>query len=342
MPTPHRVRPLNNRVLIRPHAPPAERQTDAGLILPTDPEPQAAVSGDVVAVGEWTGDLAEVSLDALPEVGDVVLFASYGGTPIVTPDRETLRLMDLRDVLAIVAPQEDASFDPEEVLAVADEIAAFRNREPVEPEPEPVVLDREALGLPPLAPATIDLVQTLVDRHGLVDAVVQVIELGLEPDGRAAFVRALAENPPPGWPASPEVDRVAEFRAALDEALNLPPEEGATVPNREDVIAVLAEVWGATHTAEVALRDTTVEQVHHWAEQYLTGRFLAQDGLEGVETLNDCLWGSDGDTFAPVVPGLILGGLDKGQALRCAAWLSVMADPLGLDFARVRAAVLRT
>lgn len=113
--TPHRVRPVGDRVLIRPHAPPTERATESGIVLPTDPAPDVARSGVVVSAGSFGEDWTRRAVGTVPEVGDVVLFGGYGGTPVVTPDGETLRLMDLRDVLAIVHPALEDAGNPRPV-----------------------------------------------------------------------------------------------------------------------------------------------------------------------------------------------------------------------------------
>lgn len=108
----------------------------------------------------------------------------------------------------------------------------------------------------------------------------------------------------------------------------------------DGVIAALDETWGTRKTVQIAVRDKTVEQTFALLTSIIEDRIANQWALPGdVETQNDFLVGSNGDNLAPVIP---VGEMDRAKALRLAAWLSILADPIGLQFARVRAAIART
>lgn len=64
---------------------------------------------------------------------------------------------------------------------------------------------------------------------------------------------------------------------------------------------------------------------------------------EEIETTNDFLIGSNGETISFLLsPTNRLTGLDKETALRTAAWLVALADPLQERFSKVLEAVMST
>jgi len=62
--------------------------------------------------------------------------------------------------------------------------------------------------------------------------------------------------------------------------------------------------------------------------------------MNEIDTTNDHLVGMRGDQVVIVLPPMAPMGHD--EALRLAAWLVAVADPLGDDFDTVRKAVLST
>ncbi len=94
------VRPLEDRVVVRPHE--AEERTASGLVIP-DTAKEKPQQGTVVAVGpgkrsEQTGELVKVDV----QEGDVVLYSKYGGTE-VTVEGEDYLILSARDLLAVIA-----------------------------------------------------------------------------------------------------------------------------------------------------------------------------------------------------------------------------------------------
>ncbi len=93
-----KIRPLGEKVLIKRLE--AEETTRGGIVLP-DSAKEKPRRGTVLAVGDGKvlddGSRAEFQV----KKGDVVLFASYGGTEIDV-DGEEYMLMDEGDILAIL------------------------------------------------------------------------------------------------------------------------------------------------------------------------------------------------------------------------------------------------
>jgi chaperonin GroES len=93
-----KIRPLHDRVLVERLE--QEQKTAGGIIIP-DTAQEKPMRGKVVAVGNGTkaenGTL--VPLDV--KVGDIVLFAKWGGTEINIDSTEYLVMKEV-DILAII------------------------------------------------------------------------------------------------------------------------------------------------------------------------------------------------------------------------------------------------
>ncbi len=91
-----KVKPMADRVLVKPIA--REEVTKGGIVLP-DTAKEKPQEGKVLAVGD--GRLSEdgkrIPLDV--KVGDIVIYAKYGGTEIKIDDEELIILRE-SDILA--------------------------------------------------------------------------------------------------------------------------------------------------------------------------------------------------------------------------------------------------
>ena len=92
------LKPLGDRVVVKPIE--QEEITAGGIVLP-DTAKEKPQKGEVLAVGPGSrNDAGErVALDV--KVGDVVLYAKYGGTEIKLDGEKVLVLRE-SDILAIV------------------------------------------------------------------------------------------------------------------------------------------------------------------------------------------------------------------------------------------------
>lgn len=91
-----KLKPMADRVLVKPIA--REEVTKGGIVLP-DTAKEKPQEGKVLAVGD--GRLSEdgkrIPLDV--KVGDIVIYAKYGGTEIKIEDEELIILRE-SDILA--------------------------------------------------------------------------------------------------------------------------------------------------------------------------------------------------------------------------------------------------
>jgi len=88
--------PLADRVVVRPSS--KEEVTKGGIVIP-DTAKEKPQEGEVLAVGpgKMTEDGKRIPLDV--KVGDIVIYAKYGGTEIKEGDEELIILRE-SDILA--------------------------------------------------------------------------------------------------------------------------------------------------------------------------------------------------------------------------------------------------
>ena len=91
-----KLQPLADRLVVRPIE--VEEKTKAGIYLP-DTAKEKPQEGEVVAVGpgRLSDDGKRIAMDV--KVGDIVVYAKYGGTEIKIDDEEYMILRE-SDILA--------------------------------------------------------------------------------------------------------------------------------------------------------------------------------------------------------------------------------------------------
>ena len=91
-----KLQPLADRVVVRPIE--REEQTKTGIYLP-DTAKEKPQEGEVIAVGPGrkSEDGNVIAMDV--KVGDIVIYAKYGGTEIKVDDEELMILRE-SDILA--------------------------------------------------------------------------------------------------------------------------------------------------------------------------------------------------------------------------------------------------
>ena len=91
-----KLQPLGDRVVVKPI--PKEDVTKGGIVLP-DTVKEKPQEGKVLAVGpgKMTDDGKRIAMDV--KVGDVVIYAKYGGSEIKEDDEELIILRE-SDILA--------------------------------------------------------------------------------------------------------------------------------------------------------------------------------------------------------------------------------------------------
>jgi chaperonin GroES len=91
-----KLQPMADRLVVRPIE--AEEKTKTGIYLP-DTAKEKPQEGEVIAVGpgRLSDDGKRIAMDV--KVGDIVVYAKYGGTEIKIDDEELMILRE-SDILA--------------------------------------------------------------------------------------------------------------------------------------------------------------------------------------------------------------------------------------------------
>ena len=93
-----KLKPLGDRLVVEPKE--RESTTASGLVLPETAK-EKPQEGEVLAVGPCRRDEDGKRIAMDVEVGDIVLYAKYGGTEVKIDDKKLLILKE-SDVLAIL------------------------------------------------------------------------------------------------------------------------------------------------------------------------------------------------------------------------------------------------
>ncbi|NCF64648.1 MAG: co-chaperone GroES [Chloroflexi bacterium] len=92
------LKPLGDRLVVEPQE--REQTTTSGLVLPETAK-EKPQQGEVIAVGPGLRDDDGDRIPLDVAIGDIVLYAKYGGTEVKINDQKLLILKET-DVLAIV------------------------------------------------------------------------------------------------------------------------------------------------------------------------------------------------------------------------------------------------
>ena len=92
------LKPLGNRVVVEPQE--QEEKTTSGLFLPETAK-EKPQKGSVLSIGPGDRDETGKRIPLDVKVGDVVLYAKYGGTEIKIDGKKLLILRE-SDILAVI------------------------------------------------------------------------------------------------------------------------------------------------------------------------------------------------------------------------------------------------
>ncbi|MBC7237271.1 MAG: co-chaperone GroES [Chloroflexi bacterium] len=93
------LRPLADRVIVQPLE--EEEVTASGIVLPETAK-EKPQKGKVIAVGPGRRDDSGNLIPVDVKVGDMVLFAKYGGTEVKLSSEESVLVLRESDILAVI------------------------------------------------------------------------------------------------------------------------------------------------------------------------------------------------------------------------------------------------
>ena len=97
-----RLKPVNDKIVVKPNENKQEERTASGIILPDTVQDGTLIEGEVVAIGEGMYSANGTLIPVVVDVGDTILYNKNAMKAEHTIDGETYILMSVNEVLSIV------------------------------------------------------------------------------------------------------------------------------------------------------------------------------------------------------------------------------------------------
>ena len=97
-----RLKPVNDKIVVKPKETKNEEVTAGGIILPDTVQDGTLVEGEVVAIGEGMYSASGTLIPVVVDVGDTILYNKNALKAEHTIDGETYILMSVNEVMSIV------------------------------------------------------------------------------------------------------------------------------------------------------------------------------------------------------------------------------------------------
>jgi chaperonin GroES len=97
-----RLKPVNDKIVVKPNEKNDEEVTESGIILPDTVQDGALVEGEVVAIGDGMYSANGTLIPVVVDVGNTILYNKNAHKSEHTIDGETYILMSVNEVMSIV------------------------------------------------------------------------------------------------------------------------------------------------------------------------------------------------------------------------------------------------
>ena len=97
-----RLKPVNDKIVVKPDEKKQEEMTAGGIILPDTVQDGSLVEGEVVAIGEGMYSANGTLIPVVVDVGDTILYNKNAMKAEHTIDGETYILMSVNEIMSIV------------------------------------------------------------------------------------------------------------------------------------------------------------------------------------------------------------------------------------------------
>ena len=97
-----KLKPVNDKIVVKPKEKPDDHVTDSGIILPDTVEGGELSEGKVVSVGKGMYSANGTLIPVVVNVGDTILYSSHAMSQEYTLDDEKLVIMSQNEVLSIL------------------------------------------------------------------------------------------------------------------------------------------------------------------------------------------------------------------------------------------------
>ena len=97
-----KLKPVNDKIIVKPEEKPDDNVTDSGIILPDTAAGGELSEGKVVAVGDGMYSANGTLIPVVCDVGDKILYGQHTMAQEYTVDGEKLIIMSQNEILSIV------------------------------------------------------------------------------------------------------------------------------------------------------------------------------------------------------------------------------------------------
>lgn len=97
-----RLKPVNDKIVVKPNEEKQDNITDGGIILPDTVQDGMLIEGEVVAVGEGMYSMSGTLIPVVVDVGDTILYNKNAQKAEHKIDGKTYILMSVNEVMSIV------------------------------------------------------------------------------------------------------------------------------------------------------------------------------------------------------------------------------------------------
>jgi len=97
-----RLKPVNDKIVVKPIEQDEVETTAAGIILPDTVKDGSLLEGKVVAVGEGMYSASGTLIPVVVSEGDTILYSKHAATQDYSIDGEDYIIMSINEVMSIV------------------------------------------------------------------------------------------------------------------------------------------------------------------------------------------------------------------------------------------------
>ena len=97
-----KLRPVNDKIVVRPNEKNKEEKTESGIILPDTIQDGMLLEGEVVAASEGMYSANGVVIPLVVETGDTILYNKHAQTQEYKLNGEEHVIMSVNEVLSVV------------------------------------------------------------------------------------------------------------------------------------------------------------------------------------------------------------------------------------------------
>ena len=97
-----RLKPVNDKIVVKPNEKNKEEKTASGIILPDTVQDGTLIEGKVIAIGDGMYSASGTLIPVICSPGDTILYHKNAQKAEHTIDGETYILMSVNEVMSIV------------------------------------------------------------------------------------------------------------------------------------------------------------------------------------------------------------------------------------------------